>query len=37
MTKGFITLATGKKYYSYLAANLLLSYRIIRKIQCLLQ
>lgn len=27
MTRGYITLATGKKYYSYLAANLLLSYR----------
>lgn len=27
MTRGFITLATGKEYYSYLAANLLLSYR----------
>lgn len=26
MTRGFITIATGKKYYSYLAANLLLSY-----------
>lgn len=31
MTRGFVTIATGNKYYSKIAANLLMSYRLFAK------